>query len=400
MIFEYLREPSLEDLLPSRDAFKYLERGMKCVGWIPPPKEKLYYWAYRFWSVVVFSLGGIYTQVGLYATYIFDFDSFTVNTFLSSIQSVPDATTVPLKVLTLLPNIWRFHKAWDLLDLMDKRCTRMEERFEVHRCVVRCNTAFIIYTAVYSIFLTLTYLSSVLMGSTPWGFYNPFIDYRSSPQNLWIACTFEYFVGSAASYLDEMADLYPLMFGLILRTHIKLLTERINRLRTNSDETEDQSYEELVNCCKDYKLIVEFCNNFRPIISVTIFLQFISIGVCLGLTLFNLLFFATFWIGLATIAFIILLVFQTFPFCYVCDLVEKDCEMLSIAIFQSNWVDADKRYKQSLIYFLHRTQQPINIKAGGKFKICLQTNIEMAKIAFSVITFAKQLNIMDKLQAN
>ncbi|KAL7725494.1 hypothetical protein ACLKA6_001183 [Drosophila palustris] len=123
-------------------------------------------------------------------------------------------------------------------------------------------------------------------------------------------------------------------------------------------------------------------------------------GLSLGLSMLNLFFFSTLWTGLATLAFIVLLMIETFPFCYICELIDADCSKLTLAIFYSNWLDADKRYKSTLVYFLHQTQQSINFIAGGVFAISMKTNIEVAKLAFTVVTFVKQMNILEKLEKN
>lgn len=130
-----------------------------------------------------------------------------------------------------------------------------------------------------------------------------------------------------------------------------------------------------------------FCDLFRPVISGTIFAQFLVIGLGLGLSMLNLLFFSTLLTGLATSVFIVVLMIETFPFCYVCELIDEDCNTLTSAIFHSNWLDANKRYKSTLIYFLHQTQQSINFIAGSIFPISMNTNIEVSSSLILNICF-------------
>ncbi|KRF84502.1 uncharacterized protein Dvir_GJ11994 [Drosophila virilis] len=153
--------------------------------------------------------------------------------------------------------------------------------------------------------------------------------------------------------------------------------KRVARLRESTSKTEDETYEELVNCVKDHKNILQYSDILRPVISGTIFAQFLAIGLCLGLSMANLLFFSNIWTGLATFVFIFVLMIQTFPFCFICELVEDDCIGLTNAIFHSNWIGASKRYKTTLIYFLQQTQRTITFIAGGIFPICMKTNIEV-----------------------
>ncbi|KAL7732198.1 hypothetical protein ACLKA6_018438 [Drosophila palustris] len=401
MKFKYLEESTTSgQLFPSRFAYKYLERGMKIMGWLPPAKNSTYYWIYMIWRTVIVFATVLYLPTAMFGSYFIDFEGLTPGDFLTSVQAVFNASCFALKLVVMLPQIKCFERAKEMLDVIDKRCVRYEDRVEVHRCVILCNYTFMVYQCLYSSYATLTYLSSAFMGSPPWGFYLPFVDYRDGPRSLWVAATLEYIIGLAEVFCSQMMDLFPVIFGFLLRTHLKLLIERVERLRTADQESEDQSHAELVNCIKDHKLLLEFCDVFRSVISRTIFAQFLVIGLGLGMSMLNLLFFSNLWTGLATSVFIVILMIQTFPFCYICELIDNDCNKLTLAIFHSNWLDADKRYKSTLVYFLHQTQQSINFKAGGTFAISMKTNIEMAKLAFTVVTFFKQMNILEKLVKN
>lgn len=95
-----------------------------------------------------------------------------------------------------------------------------------------------------------------------------------------------------------------------------------------------------------------------------------------------------------------------------------DCDELANGLFQSKWVDAEKRYKQTLIQFMHQAQQHILFIAGGiipitmnsnitvsdplvyintTFKIC-STFLKVAKFAFSIITIVKQMNLAEQFK--
>lgn len=69
---------------------------------------------------------------------------------------------------------------------------------------------------------------------------------------------------------------------------------------------------------------------------------------------------------------------QTFPFCYLCNMIMDDCQEMADSLFQSDWTSADRRYKSTLVYFLHNLQQPIILTAGGVFPISMQTNLNVS----------------------
>ncbi|XP_051862636.1 odorant receptor 42b-like [Drosophila albomicans] len=189
----------------------------------------------------------------------------------------------------------------------------------------------------------------------------------------------------------------PTIFGIKIRLHLDLLKQRIEKLRMDDAITEDESYTKLVGCIKDHKIIMEYCNILRPLISRIIFVQFIMVGIIFGLCMTNLFFFADMWTCISTMSYIFGCIFQTFPFCYICNMMEDAVSDLTLSIFQSNWLGAPRRYKSSLLYFMHQSQQPIKFTAGSIFEISLATNINLAKFAFTVVTIVQQFNLAEKL---
>ncbi|EDW01499.1 odorant receptor 42b [Drosophila grimshawi] len=399
MLFRLIRQAPLTEKVASRDGSIYLYRAMKFIGWIPP-KEGLLRYVYFSWTLMTFAWCTTFLPLGFLGSYITQIKLFSPGEFLTSLQVCINAYGSSIKVIIVYSQLWRLIKARDLLDKLDVRCTSLEEREKIHRVVARCNHVFLIFTIIYCSYGVSTYLSSVLSGRPPYQLYNPFLDWHNGTRNLWIVSTLEYLIMAGAVLQDQLSDTYSLVYGLILRTHLELLNGRISKLRTNPEMTEDENYEELVNCVLDHKLILEYCALIRPVISGTIFVQFLLIGVVLGIALINLFFFSDAWTGLASAVFIVAILLQTFPFCYICNLVVDDCEDLAHAIFQINWVGSGSRYQSTLFYFLHNVQQPIVFIAGGIFPISMSSNISVAKFAFSVITIVRQMNIADKFKTD
>ncbi|XP_016952238.1 odorant receptor 98a [Drosophila biarmipes] len=397
MRFHYLRDPTPTNLLTSPEAFKYFEYGMFCMGWHTPVKSKI---SYYIFATFIFSWCVIYLPIGISISFMKDLNTFTPSELVTVLQLFFNAVGMPFKVLFFNVYISGFYKAKKILSQMDQRCNTLEERTEVHRWVVRCNKAYLIYQMIYTCYTLSTFLSAALSGKLPWRIFNPFVDWRESRLNFWKAALNETALMLCSVTQTLMSDVYPLLYGLILRAHIKLLHLRVDKLCTDPEKNEGENQEDLNNCIKDLQLIKEFADTIRPAIAHTIFVQFLLIGICLGLSMINLLFFADIWSGLATVAYINGLMVQTFPFCFVCDLIKSDCEHLEMAIFHSNWIDTSRRYKTSLIFFLKNSQKSIAFTAGSVFPISTSSNIKVAKLAFSVVTFVNQLNIADRLTKN
>lgn len=115
----------------------------------------------------------------------------------------------------------------------------------------------------------------------------------------------------------------------------------------------------------------------RPVVSLTIFVQFLLIGLVLGLTLINIMLFSGILRGLPAIVLLITALFQSFPFCYLCDFIVEDTEDLSNLLAHAQWVDAQPKYKATLKIFLHHLQQPIIFNAGGIFPVSMSNNIKV-----------------------
>lgn len=118
----------------------------------------------------------------------------------------------------------------------------------------------------------------------------------------------------------------------------------------------------------------------RPLIARTIFVQFLLIGVVLGMTLLSLTHFQNIFHMASSIIYLMGILVETFPFCYQCDSLMKDCEDLVDLLAQSNWIDAEPRYKTTLRSFIHYLQQPIIFIAGGIFPITMNSNFQVGFI--------------------
>ncbi|ALC37962.1 Or85a [Drosophila busckii] len=366
----------LTEQVQSRDAFVYIDRGMQVAGWIPPAK-KLARRIYFLWTVITTVMVIILLDVSLLMSYFKDFRRFNAGQFLTSLQVGLNCFGSSIKACYTFAGIKRFSRAKQLLDRMDQRCTSDEQRLHMHRWVARCNQVYMYFQVMYSFYALSTFLAGALSGQLAWRMYNPLIDAEASKQHFWLAAILEYVWMSGAVFQDQMADSYPIIYFLMLRAHITLLKQRLRRLRTNTKLTEKQNYAELINCIGDHRLILEYCSTLAPVVSATIFVQFLLVGIVMGLTVINIMFFASFWTGLGAAIFLFDVIMQTFPFCYICNLIMDDSQELAYCLFHSNWLDADRRYRHTLRHFLHNVQQPIIMTAGGVFIISMSTNVSV-----------------------
>ncbi|XP_052835394.1 odorant receptor 98a [Drosophila gunungcola] len=374
MFFKYLRKPTPTDLLTSGEAFQYFEYGMSVLGWKAPPK---YQFVYSILAFFLISWCVYYLPIGIIISFIMDIKNYNPSELLTVLQLFFNSVGTPLKILFLRMHLWRFREAKNLLIQMDNRCTAFVERLEVHKWVVNCNKTYLIYICMYIGYTLSTFFSAAFSGVLPWRIYVPFIDFRHSATSFWMAATHETLLMLFSVSQTLLTDIYPVLYGLMLRVHIRLLRMRVEELCTDPDKSENENMEDLISCIKDHKLIHECAQMIHPVIARTILVQFLLIGLPLGFSMINLFYFADLWTGLATVAYINGLMMQTFPFCFLCDLIKSDCELLQIAIFHSNWLNTSRRYKTSLIFFLFNSQKYIIFTAGSVFPISTSTNVKV-----------------------
>ncbi|EDV36639.1 uncharacterized protein Dana_GF11845 [Drosophila ananassae] len=396
-LFERLEPAPLGQKVTSLDACVYFYRTAFVMGWLPPKNPAWQRWIYSLWTGTTMLLGLIYLPLGLTLTYVVHFDKFMPNEFLTSLQVDFNCIGNVIKATMTFSQMWRMQKMNELMAPLDERCVTPSQRQLLHDMVAWVNRMMVFFLAMYLGFSTLNLFTSVFAGKAPWQLYNPLIDWRQGVWQLWVASIMEYFVVCIGVMQELLSDTYAIVFISLFRGHLAILRDRIKNLRMDPELSEEENYKQLVACIQDHRTIVQCTEVIRPLLSTTIFAQFMLVGIVLGLAAFNILFFPnTFWMILANVSFILAICTETFPCCMLCEYIIEDCSNLTYALFHSNWSTANRRYKSALIYFLHRVQQPIEFKAGAIFPISVQSNITVAKFAFSIITVVKQMNLGEK----
>ncbi|XP_002137062.3 odorant receptor 98a-like [Drosophila pseudoobscura] len=208
-------------------------------------------------SIFIVAVSVVYVPIGVFITFFVELKTLSPSEALSVLQVALNAMGFPLKLLFFRLYMWRFYKIEKLLGRMDERCIDSTERSEVHRWVARCNIAYLIYQFIYISYTISTFLTATYSGVVPWNIYNPFIDWRESTRNLWIDSVLELMFIIGIVIQTYMIDVFPLLYGLILRAHIKLLRQRVEKLCLDPSQSDDENNEELENCIEDHKLILE-----------------------------------------------------------------------------------------------------------------------------------------------
>ncbi|EDW08398.1 uncharacterized protein Dmoj_GI19947 [Drosophila mojavensis] len=382
-------------VVESRKASLYLLRCIFLMGIRTPPKR--FFFVYILWSCALNLSSTFYQPIGFVLGYISHLSEFTPSQLLTSLQVAFNAWACSTKVIIVWILIKRLDRANEMLDALDKVVRLPSERERVQRTVALSNKIFFCYMSLYLTYASSTAFFAALMGVPSFQNYYPVLDWRASRFQFWLQSGLEYFAMLGACFQDVCVDCYPVNYILPLRAHMAIFAERLRQLGSDLEEKRQQRIDKLVECIRHHKLLLSYCDNLRPLVGGTIFVQLMVVGLVMGFTLINIAIFANFGSRIAAISFMCCIVLETTPFCTLCNYLADDCQMLADALFESNWIEQDERYKKIVLQFLQTLQKPIIFLAGNFFTISVATNLAATKFSFSVFTLVKQMNIAEKL---
>lgn len=153
----------------------------------------------------------------------------------------------------------RLQMSKKLLDQMDEKCQRSDERTRLRQYVAISNFFFVVYFILYSLFVVVSFVGYLLKGSHAWRIYNPLLD---SEEDFFCSNMLEFVLMSSVVTQAMLDDLCPLTYLFVARLHINFLKERLSRLHMDTEKSDDEHLIDLNNCIQDHRLILEYVNGF------------------------------------------------------------------------------------------------------------------------------------------
>ncbi|KAH8277095.1 hypothetical protein KR026_005191 [Drosophila bipectinata] len=397
MILKGSQKSAQGALFRTCDSLNYFNYSKRCIGWDLPSRDTPYWWFYYMSTVSVIGMAYIYMPFGLFMTGVKDMHKFTITDLFTYLQAPVNSLSAIIKAIIIYFMRKRFFKVHDVMDRMDDLNSGEEDKGAIQKCIKDCRKITIIYQMIYYGYLTSAFLGAMVNGTTPYHMYNPYISPSENLKDFLLGNLIEIIATNGILLTNIVTDVYPIVYVVVLRTHIDLLKRRIENLRSDPDRSEDENYDELVKCVKAHRLIIEYADLIRPVISNTVFVQLVCTGLLLGLSTVSIMFFDIVD-RLVTVYYSMAILSQTFPFCYTCESLLGDCNDLAVILLHSKWIGAEPRFRKTLVLFMHQTQAPVSFTACGVVQIGLDTNIKMVKFAFSVFTIVQEMNLMEKFK--
>ncbi|XP_005187290.1 odorant receptor 2a-like [Musca domestica] len=380
------------------EAFKYHWLLWKWCGLQPPSRDSKWFRPYLAYAII-FNLTTILFPLSLVLdltlsqnlTEIFQNLYVTVTVVFSSLKFV-NVFLIRRKLLEV-----RF-----LLERLDVRANTEEQQQELKNGIAMAHKCFMIFLRLYVCAITtsqlVVYFSSerVLMYPSwlPW-------DWRESKRYFLFAICFQIYAVSAQLSQNLGNDTYPQAYIVILIAHIRALALRIKHLGVVSTSvpapegklSQEDFYRELRQCVKDHEHVHELYLTIQECLSTTCLAQFIATGLAqciIGVYIlyvgddFSRLLNSLVFFGAVTIEILVL--------CYFGDLYCQANEFLIDAIYATNWMDRDGRFKKALLLVLQRAQVTNCLKAGNLTPVMLPTFVTIMKTAYSVFTVLNKVN--------
>ncbi|XP_046801915.1 odorant receptor 7a-like [Lucilia cuprina] len=325
-------------------------------------------------------------------TCYYEYKKLTTEQLLTSLQAFINVLGIPAKVITVIISFKYLHQALKALDTLDARCQNPHEYDKIQHCAMMGNRFTTFYSTLYCVYVAATITTSLSMGKQAYSLFIPFINWRNSMLEFVVQSFIEFIAINIAVLYQAAIDVYPVIYIYGIRTHMKILVERVRRLGADGKITQNDHYEELVMCVKDHQDLLRLVNIISPVISITMFIQFMITAGILGTTLINIFIFADFSTQIASVLYLIAVMVQTTPCCYNASCLFEESDQLSLAIFHCEWFDKDIRFRKLMLFFMMRSQMPITLTAMKLFPITLNTSLGIAKFSFSLYTLIKEMD--------
>uniref|UniRef100_A0A5H2WXQ4 Odorant receptor n=1 Tax=Bactrocera latifrons TaxID=174628 RepID=A0A5H2WXQ4_BACLA len=376
----------------SKYAFIYFFKGCTFVG-ISPPKNAgpLYY----MWSFLVNAICIIIGPITGIAGFVIKYMKNIITTvqFLSGLQASLNLIGLPVKCLTVTSALNRLRGIEPTLAALDARYTRPEDVALIRKAVVMGNRLVFFFGTSYLMYMLFTVIPPLINGKAPLSVWIPFYDEHQSTMHFFGQTVYDLFLMGFVLFHQSLYDSYGSVYIYVISTHLQLLVGRVGRLGTDATKSEDDNLNELVDCVVTHQQILELLARIKPIISKTIFTQFLIMSSILCVTMVNMFFFADRSTQIASTLYFLCVLLQTSPCCYFATELKADSEKLPLAIFHCNWPERDRRFRKVILYFMHHAQLSIELMAMQLFPINVATNISLAKFSFTLFTFIKEMGI-------
>ncbi|XP_037917023.1 odorant receptor 33a-like [Hermetia illucens] len=377
----FVSKNSPENKIETIRAFEYVYFTMKFQGLVMTED-------YRLRHKIHVAINFIFTNVIYYFSYIIKL--FYVHNLRQLLENIPMnicVTACSIKffvILRLRPSLIEINEKLKHLDsrpMTDKQKDQLRSVINLCRLISRIVIVF--YMGVYLIHG----LAAVLSNGTKLAFETWFpYDWRTSAFRYWGSLFIQTVFQLQLAVEQVPNDFLGVLYLSVLSAHLQIIMERFANIHCDPEKTEDESFQDFVQCLEDHRIIMDIFQIIQNTLSFTIFFQFItSILVFSTSGLIYLRFSPSYAETTATFLFMLAEIAEIYPSCYYSNKFMEKTDQMVFMLYSSNWMDLSPRFRKHLIIFMQMTQEKKVILAGKQIPITLETFMSVMKAMYTML---------------
>lgn len=241
--------------MDSSKALKYHFKTFTMAGLWPKEGAGSFHF-YHIWTVVVFLVLGL----------LFPFSQILNIFFANSIMEMVDRSVITssvvvvvIKALSLYANRKGFSEFLELLQELDGEITEVSHITQLNSAIKVGHRLYFTYlypyvsTCVLLIFQTIYSRPEIRLWSSTYAY--PFE--WAQQTHIYVSGLFIQGISNTCIVIFAVAaDTYGVVLIHIVSTHISILHDRLERLGKSENQSTDEHYNELIQCCKIYERIL------------------------------------------------------------------------------------------------------------------------------------------------
>ncbi|XP_044259419.1 odorant receptor Or1-like [Tribolium madens] len=178
-----------------------------------------------------------------------------------------------------------------------------------------------------------------------------------------------------------------------LSAQISVLNNALENMKSQQVNTDEKTNESLIKNVVHHRNILQFAEEFTNLFTTCITGMFVVgvIIVCISMFQMSLVPVLSFRF-LAMLLYQICILEEMYLWCYYGNEVILKSNKLTESAYKCQWIDSSKEFKQHLLYFMTRTQIPLNLYSSGYFVLSLETFKAIVKSSWSYFAVLNQVH--------
>ncbi|XP_037916984.1 odorant receptor 33a-like [Hermetia illucens] len=383
----------MERIIPGKDSesvdsLDYLWLFWKIHGFYPSLKYNLLQKVHVIFIIVVVNFVIISTFV---------IQLFFVENLKQLLYNLPmniSLITDALKFFTILKMHKKLVGIKDYFRKLDSRISTAKHVNDIRKLIVFCKrltltVCFLYVSIVVSAALNAGVSNRQLLLFDVWVPYN----FHDPAWVYWATFTFQFSCIVISAIQNLTNDLNGPLYFIMLNTHLKIIMERLENVGWDLKKSQEDNYNELVECIKDRRIVMNVFDIFQNTTGYVIFMQFASTALVLTMeALITIIYDLNFTELLLVVFYMLDVNVQILPCCYYSNKFMVLTDQFVTSIYSTNFPDQSPKFKKTAIIFMQMTQKRSILMAAKIVPVSLATFASIIKLSYSMLTLAKQLH--------